>query len=550
EVLLSNTASMLTTNIVFLPVFMINGVVSELFADMAISIIAAITFSAVASFTLLPALFSIIDKKTFNTPTESPLLISLKKGYGRVLHKVFDFHLFAPTALLGCCLLGILIFTLLPKEFMERGKSKSVEIEIKFPANSSLEAMMKKCGFLYEKLNSPYLENINFECEFKKTDAGHLSDYAFRRENVRLYFNVVGKNSKDVLAMTEKIFREENLSHTVLEEKDFLSSLLDFPDFSVIVFGNDEKTSRSNALKCASDGVIIPDETSTNYVFNPNRIFMTRLNLDNSFSATTIRPLTEGIEITPFYENSVQIPMKVELAEKPENGNRLENFFAKVNEEISLPIKFLGDISTTTNENILYRFNQKDGRLISEKNFIPQTGVEFANLKKDNFDELLRDSAFLLVAVIAFLYLILAAQFESFLLPVLLLLAIPPAFFGAFAFLFISGKTVNVNVCIALIILFGTSVNNSILLYESCKNLVSRDKKQIICACMEKFRAIFVTNATSILALSPFAFNFTGNNTQSSLAISVMGGLITSTLIVLLIIPLLFSKNIGKKESR
>lgn len=549
EVLLSNTASMLTTNIVFLPVFLISGVVSELFADMAISIISAITFSALASFTLLPALFSLIDKKTFRTEKEVPFLHSLTKRYETILTRLFDFSLFAPTALIGCCVLGIIVFTLLPKEFMEQGKSERMEIEIHFPANSSLEAIMKKCDFLHKKLNEAALKNINFQCGFKKNDVQSLADYAFRRENVRLSFDFTEKNRKKVLFETEKIFREANLAHTVMEEKDFLSSVLDLSDFSVIVFGKDEKSARLNALKCATDGEIRPDEISTNYAFAPDRIFMTRLNLDNSFSATAIRPITEGIEITAFYEKSVQIPMKVQLAETPQSGTVLENFFAKVGDGILLPIKFLGKISTVTNENILYRFNQKDGRLISAEKFTPDDHTEFTDLKKENFNDLFRDSAFLLAAVVVFLYLILAAQFESFFLPVLLLFAIPPAFFGAFSFLLLSGKTVNVNVCIALIILFGTSVNNSILLYESCKNSEAVNKKQIISACTEKFRAIFVTNATSILALSPFAFNFTGNNTQTSLALSVMGGLITSTLIVLLIIPGLFSAKTVKKEN-
>ena len=83
------------------------------------------------------------------------------------------------------------------------------------------------------------------------------------------------------------------------------------------------------------------------------------------------------------------------------------------------------------------------------------------------------------------------AQFESFRIPLFMLISLPPAFAGAFMLLFFLGQTLNINSIIALVILFGTSVNNAIILYEAVKNTDISDEN-IKAKSIEKFRSILI----------------------------------------------------------
>ena len=154
---------------------------------------------------------------------------------------------------------------------------------------------------------------------------------------------------------------------------------------------------------------------------------------------------------------------------------------------------------------------------------------------------MLSNGILLLIICGLLLYFVMGCHFQSFLVPILLLIALPPAFFGAILFLLIFNQKLNLYGVIALVIIFGTSVNNSILIYENCCKLKKITNNSILSACRKKLRGILVTNATTIFALIPFAINFSGNNSQVSMSIAIIGGLISSTIIVLTVIPIIFS---------
>jgi multidrug efflux pump subunit AcrB len=159
---------------------------------------------------------------------------------------------------------------------------------------------------------------------------------------------------------------------------------------------------------------------------------------------------------------------------------------------------------------------------------------------------MIRGGLVLLAITIVLLYLSMGAQFESFFIPLILLLAIPPSFSGAFFLLLATGLRPDINSVIALVVLFGISINNSILLYESCAALNGRTMERgrrfslIIKNCGEKLRAILITNITTLIALLPFAFDPFGVNSQASLSVALIGGLSFSLVLVLLLVPLCF----------
>ena len=147
------------------------------------------------------------------------------------------------------------------------------------------------------------------------------------------------------------------------------------------------------------------------------------------------------------------------------------------------------------------------------------------------------------VLVLALLYLTIAAFYESLLLPLLVMAAIPFAAGGAFAALLITGQSLNVMSLIGLIFLGGIVVNHTIVLIDRAEQLrrAGADEEDAIrAAASERYRPVIMTTATAILGMIPLAIvGGDGVELRRAIAIAVTGGLIAATICTLIVIPLL-----------
>ncbi len=142
-------------------------------------------------------------------------------------------------------------------------------------------------------------------------------------------------------------------------------------------------------------------------------------------------------------------------------------------------------------------------------------------------------------------YLVMASQFESLLQPLVILLTIPLAAIGAVLALFFTGTVVNVVVLIGLIVLAGIVVNNGIVLIDrinQCRIAGLDRHAALLQACGERLRPILMTSLTTVLGLIPLALaQGQGAELRAPLAITVIGGLLTSTLLTLFVVPVVYS---------
>lgn len=157
----------------------------------------------------------------------------------------------------------------------------------------------------------------------------------------------------------------------------------------------------------------------------------------------------------------------------------------------------------------------------------------------------------ILFLTIVLIYLVLASLFESYSQPLIIMLAVPLALVGVVISLYATGKSVGMGVFVGMIMLGGIVVNNSILLIDHANNLRKKNinkVKAIILASRDRLRPILMTTCTTLLGLLPMAISTQeGSNLWSPLAITVMGGLTSSTILTLLIVPnaYIISEEIG-----
>ena len=149
-----------------------------------------------------------------------------------------------------------------------------------------------------------------------------------------------------------------------------------------------------------------------------------------------------------------------------------------------------------------------------------------------------------LVLSIILVYMVMASQFESLLLPFTILLTIPLALVGAIWLFFITGTTINIMGFIGIIMLSGIAVNSSIILVDRINQIKERYDNltdAIIEAAGQRIRPILMTSLTTILSLLPMAIAFgDGASLRAPMAIAVIGGLTTSTVLSLVVIPCVY----------
>ncbi len=152
---------------------------------------------------------------------------------------------------------------------------------------------------------------------------------------------------------------------------------------------------------------------------------------------------------------------------------------------------------------------------------------------------------FMFLLAIIFIYLVLAAQFESFVHPFTILLSVPLAVFGALLTLFIFGQSLNIYSQIGLIMLVGLVTKNSILIVEFANQLRERGEEvlnAVIQAATIRLRPILMTSFATIFGVLPIAIGFgAGAESRRPLGLAVVGGMFFSTFLTLVLVPVLYT---------
>jgi hydrophobic/amphiphilic exporter-1 (mainly G- bacteria), HAE1 family len=187
-----------------------------------------------------------------------------------------------------------------------------------------------------------------------------------------------------------------------------------------------------------------------------------------------------------------------------------------------------------------------DIKTMFEKDIILPPTVKYRFLgQAENMVELMTNMAVAAGLGILFIYLVLASLYESFVTPFTIMLVLPLAACGAFYGLFVTGKSLDLFSMIGCIMLLGIATKNSILLVDRAKQLLDQGN-DMVTAIVEsgktRLRPILMTSLALIAGMLPVAIGLNEASKQrTGMGVAVIGGLVTSTLLALLVIPVAFS---------
>ena len=152
---------------------------------------------------------------------------------------------------------------------------------------------------------------------------------------------------------------------------------------------------------------------------------------------------------------------------------------------------------------------------------------------------------FVFATSIILVYMVLASQFNSYIQPLVLMLAQPLAITGGLAALWLAGMGLNIFSMIGLVLLMGLVAKNSILLIEFTNQMRARGmgiNEALMHACPIRMRPVLMTSASIIVAMLPAALGYgAGADTNGPLAVAIIGGMISSTLLTLVVVPAVYS---------
>ena len=186
-----------------------------------------------------------------------------------------------------------------------------------------------------------------------------------------------------------------------------------------------------------------------------------------------------------------------------------------------------------------------EARAIIDGTPMPPGVTAMVSGQNEEMQDSFRSMQFALLLAVFLVYLVMASQFESLVHPLVILFTIPLALVGAVIALYITGTTVNVVAFIGVIMLAGIVVNNAIVLVDLINQLRAKGVQKahaIMEAGRARLRPILMTTLTTALGLTPMAIGFgEGAEVRTPMAITVIGGLLVSTLLTLVVIPVVYS---------
>jgi len=589
EVGMAITASTLTTVAVFVPVLFVPNITGQLFKDMVLTISFSLIVSLIVSLTIVPMLSANIlkiVKKDHSEEGKNKFLNKFKaktEYYLQALtdkyEKLLKWTLFHKKTVLGAVFVMLLLSVgsafLLEGEFMPKTDRGFINVVIDSPAGSPVEDS-RLYVYRIENMVKEIIEDKDLEsiAVFFGEREGFAS-FGSTASTIELFIKLkpVEERSQNQFEIQDKL-REKlddvaGISY-IFQEGGSLSSE---KDIEVKVIGFDTEGAKKIAdqikrkmekIKGLVDVSLNMKETTPELQVHLNKDIMNKLGLSSMQVASNISTAIQGQVVSQFRDAEDEYDIRVQYAKEFRNKKD-----ALSQMQIALPagkmikLEDIAEISEESSSPTIYRENQQ--RFVSIGCSLSDLDLSAATAK---INEIIEDTpvpseyqiilggtaadqeeaffylALAFLAAVLLVYMIMASQFESLVDPLIIMFTVPLSIIGVFLFLLITGTSINVMSLVGIVMLVGIAVNNGIVLVDYINQLRAEGLelyKAVEQGSIARLRPVLMTALTTVLGMVPLAIELgSGSETWSPLARSVIGGLLTTTVLTLVVIPILY----------
>jgi hydrophobic/amphiphilic exporter-1 (mainly G- bacteria), HAE1 family len=572
------TSSTVTTIVVFLPIVYLHGASGEMFKDQAWTVAFSLLSSLVIAMLVIPMLVSTLfsDKKR-KADTTTPVSFT---WYKKFLEKTVEKR--NMVILLSVILLGltVLLIPRLGSEFMPKSESAEFTLNIKLPEGTSLlrtsstvskteeivrEILGKKVETIYSQAGADNTSLLNTGVA-KGDNTGSLKiilapGFAAKTEEA---ITLIGNYLKTIPDMETSFTREETALQTSLgtTEAPFTLEVSgeDYEELERIVNESKVILAKNPGLYNITSSI---DEGTPEVEVAIDKFKTSYYNVTAEAVINQVKSFLAGSSAGSFEKDGEMKDITIKLGDI--SLNQLRDLLITAG-SVKVPLSELAVIKTIVSPREITRKNQDR---ICYINAMVSASTPFDKVVKSSEASLKEivlpvdykmvitgeerkrkesnsNLTFALVLSLVLVFMVLAAQFESVIQPFIIMLTIPLAGVGTVLTFFILGKTLNMMAYIGIIMLGGIAVNNAILLIDRINQLRENGatkKEAIVLAGTQRIRPILMTSLTTILALLPLTIGIGDSaSLRAPMALAVIGGLFSSTLLTLIVIPCVYWK--------
>lgn len=572
-------ASTLTTVCVFAPIIFTEGITRQLFVDIALTIAFTLTASLIVALTFVPMMAAGILKST--KEIKHDFFEKVQDAYGRVLELALRFKPVVLIAVIALLVLSAAAAFSRGFSFMDMDMETdqlTVNVAAKEEEVLTFEELTELSDEVVERISGiDGIETIGAMAG----GGGTMMSLSGSSDSVTLYLILDEDSKVSAREITEQV---EELTKDMDCEVSTDSSASDMSAFlgngiTVQISGNDLDKLQELAAEVAEvveeeEGTVDVDagldnttpsltvrvdkEKAAEYGMTTAQVFqVVYAKMASSASPTTISTDLKDYKVYVQTEEQAQITLD-------DIKNLKFTYTDREGNEEEIPLRDIASFEEGNSLNVIQRDSQT--RYVSvtagideEHNVTLVSTSLQEKLKKIELpegytiemageDEMINDAMqqlyLMLLLAVVFIYLIMVAQFQSFMSPFIIMFTIPLAFTGGLFALFFTGNEVSVIAMIGFVMLAGIIVNNGIVMVDYINQLRREGmskKEAIVESGKTRLRPILMTALTTILSMSTMAFGLgDGSEMMQPMAIVTEGGLIYGTLLTLIVVPCIY----------
>lgn len=565
---------------IFLPIAYMKGIIGKYFYQFAVTISVAVFISLIEALTLTPMRTSqFMQKHERSTRLGRSMDNSFKwleNLYERILPWVIQHRLKVIFFSLFIFVASGFLVTKLRKEFVPAQDQSSILMRLKTKEGSSLDFTDEKVKDVEKYLlNRPEVERFFVAIGgFGGGDASSSTIFVTLKDKKKR--ELTQQQLLDVIRNDFKKFKGGKVFVQDTSLSSFAGSGRGFP-IEIAISGSNwnslVKTIQQGMIDMEKNGQFL--DIDSNFRENirelaivPNREKARLRGISITDLGETMNALVGGKVIGKFTSEGHRYDIRIrmdKMTADESNIDRIKQIQLRNNrgELISLrdiaEVKFIDSLQSITRQDRLRTLkvyaNIKTGvsqakaldeaKVIIQKHLGPGSMILDTGSAK-TFKESFQSLFFVLGLGVIISYMVLASQFNSFVDPITVLIALPFSVSGAFVALFIANQSVNIYSMIGIILLMGIVKKNSILLVDFTNQVRDTDKMSItealIHACPKRLRPILMTSFATVSGAIPAAFSFgPGAESLKPMSLAVIGGVIVSTFLTLLVVPSIYS---------
>ncbi|MCP3963938.1 MAG: efflux RND transporter permease subunit [bacterium] len=568
QVALAITASTLTTVAVFLPLTLVEGLAGRLFADQSLAVVASLMASLFVAMTAVPLIAS---RQRPRRRSRSPRWSF--RPYERSLGWCLRHRGTVVAAAAGLLVVAGILAWRLPREVVPKVDQGRLELHLTLPPEADLPLLSRRSASLESQIAGwPVVRHVLADLGQRDEAGLELDPRPPYEATLVLVLDPAASvsevtNRLRVLDVAADLELRSRRSRTQLEEL-----LLNDESDLVVDLTSDRRSAARAMTERLLAALRTRDQLAQVTPADSSRIpayelrfqldAMERFGVRRSAIAAAVEAVAQGRKATALRTVNEEIPIVIRSAP----AESIEELLARQvpTEHGLLPLAVFLDASLVqlpaslirSDQGAVVRFNADIAPGADLTEALSAIGQSFDEVLPEGvsgrvrgtneaFLRTLRAAAWSLALSTVLVFLILAAQFESLLEPLVILAAVPLAAAGVVLALSVTGQTLNLMSLTGCVVLVGIVVNDAILKVDAIDRLRRRGMARFAAiqeAGRQRLRPILMTTATTVLGLTPLALGLgEGAELRAALAIAVIGGLLTGTSLTLLVVPILHS---------